>query len=789
ARSRFSRPVPPLAQPPRRPAGGAARFSGELTHAAAVDLVDTVDLLVRVYYYPLVELQISSNGGASTALEHYLDAQRRWREAGVRVRTRVVERAASAAAFMLSLGDERIAEPGASLVYHLFRIPPDAPVTASRAAVMFRDLTALDDRSIARLVDRVLADDPQEVSADVEPSDFRILDWLTAELPHGARRRPRRARGLARVLERAVRRALRNNDRPTLTQIYRELCRSELTISPAVARIVRLIDHVGTPPARVARAAGTAGLAIPQWAALYPPTGEVPREILTRHTLALGDTGSGKTFSAVFPILRALLAAPPGRVGGVLVIDPKGDLGPVLAREAHDRLHTIVPSETGLDLMAGPDWRLDDDLAAGRYVSAAMRIVLRVLGFEPALPTRVLAEPEVPDGSSNAAYFDRDGSALLLTTLAFILMVMRPGAPPPEQWCAEPARGWVRGLLDRAHGRAGARGQNALAVTAFALDTGFPLGSDSTFIIGGDDDPPWLFGVAATGAASVWGVEPGEARDLLERVKGYWRPMADEAPRQFAGVLSSARVACSAVAEPELANVIYFGCEPGAAGTADLARELERAVSRDAPGRVFLYQPSRSGLDALVGKVLKALWFEAVLNDPDRVRGGLDLPLVGYVADEAHRFITSDPVHGEQSFLDTCRSFGVACVLACQSAASIEHALAQRGGGGVQDRAALGIIWNNTGTKLYFRSTDPHTAERVDDACPIHPGLARVTRVRPLSSLAPGECYAVLADGRFERRQLAPVLPARDCGEERSRSRVLAPRARPAPGVARGSES
>lgn len=41
---------------------------------------------------------------------------------------------------MLSLGDERIAEPGPSLVYHLFRFVPDAPVTASRAAVMFSAL-------------------------------------------------------------------------------------------------------------------------------------------------------------------------------------------------------------------------------------------------------------------------------------------------------------------------------------------------------------------------------------------------------------------------------------------------------------------------------------------------------------------------------------------------------------------------------------------------------------------------------------------------------------------------
>ena len=88
---------------------GIVRFSGELNLEAAVDLVETIDMLHRVYFYDLIELQISSLGGVSTALEHYLAAHERWRAAGVRVRTRVVDRAASAAALLLSLGDERIA--------------------------------------------------------------------------------------------------------------------------------------------------------------------------------------------------------------------------------------------------------------------------------------------------------------------------------------------------------------------------------------------------------------------------------------------------------------------------------------------------------------------------------------------------------------------------------------------------------------------------------------------------------------------------------------------------------
>ena len=119
------------------------------------------------------------------------------------MRTRVVERAASAAALMLSLGDERIAEPGASLLYHLFRLPSNAPVTpASAAALMFADLTRLDEQCLARLVDRAMADadGAAMVSVDVEPSDSQLLRLLTADLPSGAKGRTRTLRGLAREL-------------------------------------------------------------------------------------------------------------------------------------------------------------------------------------------------------------------------------------------------------------------------------------------------------------------------------------------------------------------------------------------------------------------------------------------------------------------------------------------------------------------------------------------------------------------------------------------------------------
>ena len=149
-------------------------------------------------------------------------------------------------------------------------------------------------------------------------------------------------------------------------------------------------------------------------------------------------------------------------------------------------------------------------------------------------------------------------------------------------------------------------------------------------------------------------------------------------------------------------------------------------------------------------RALKAVFFETVLSDKKRQNNGADMPLVAYVADEFHRFITSDLVHGEQSFFDTCRSFGAFCVVASQSMSSLHHALAADYFTN-KDEKAVEILLNNTGTKLFFRTTDAALHAAIDRLCPVTPGLPKATQVRPPSSLRPGECYAVVTDGRFMR--------------------------------------
>ena len=256
-----------------------------------------------------------------------------------------------------------------------------------------------------------------------------------------------------------------------------------------------------------------------------------------------------------------------------------------------------------------------------------------------------------------------------------------------------------------------------------------------------------------------------------------------KAESQYLGVQGSANDCFRDIADGAAARTLYFGCEPywdrvTREGKSGSNRELRAVNFASVLGdrkkqRVFVLQPELQGSD-VIGRALKALFFESVLRDKRRQRAGHDEPLVAYVADEFHRFITADRVHGEQSFLDTCRSFGAFCVLATQSTASMTHALLEVEADSLKAVSAIEIILNNTGTKLFFRSTDLGTKERLGKLAPVstRPGLGSVVDVRPPTTLAPGECYAMAVDGRFARAQLKQWVP--DPGKKRGSRRTPA---------------
>ena len=264
-------------------------------------------------------------------------------------------------------------------------------------------------------------------------------------------------------------------------------------------------------------------------------------------------------------------------------------------------------------------------------------------------------------------------------------------------------------------------------------------------------------------------IKGGDADEIYRQVEQSWAPMAKVSDSvTYLCIMGFARTALVSYADATPARTLYFGCEPYFRSVVEYGRDdrtpvdFSAAVDAEHARTVYVFQPRLDGNEALLARALKATWFEAILSSRKRQDRGETMPLAAYIADEFHRFITSDKVHGEQSFLDTCRSFGVCCVLACQSISSMEHALEEEGDSWQKNKAALEILLNNTANKFFFRSTDQALQAFLDRLCPPAPGFGPLTRVRPPSTLQPGECYASLSDGRFERRQLLPFKTVKD---------------------------
>ena len=156
-------------------------FDGELTWPRATEFVDAVDAHIEHYHYRRIEVVVASPGGLVAALEHIVRALSRWRARGVEVRTRVVASAESAAAVLVSLGDERTAAPGAKLLYHLARVPEAGAVTARASAELHGELTRADARIVGHLVERALAA-RGPVAHRAEPRDREALERVVAAL-------------------------------------------------------------------------------------------------------------------------------------------------------------------------------------------------------------------------------------------------------------------------------------------------------------------------------------------------------------------------------------------------------------------------------------------------------------------------------------------------------------------------------------------------------------------------------------------------------------------------------
>ena len=96
------------------------------------------------------------------AFELFLGLHEEWRRHGVTLRTRILSEAASAAAVLVSLGNERLAERGAILSFHCTRFSPGSWLDAGTTTTL---------SSLHRDAGEVYGVEPAVLGAEVLPPD------------------------------------------------------------------------------------------------------------------------------------------------------------------------------------------------------------------------------------------------------------------------------------------------------------------------------------------------------------------------------------------------------------------------------------------------------------------------------------------------------------------------------------------------------------------------------------------------------------------------------------------
>ena len=866
-------------------------FTGNVTESSIIELVGAIDRLKSDYFYRRIELRIASPGGDVVALDYFIDALSNWKRQALTVITRALTTCSSAAAIMLSLGDRREASPSSILLYHYSRMSVEhrGPMTSDSAEEVSRRLKNVDDRMRTRLVDRVVArgasGDPggADELKDIDKTALREIRIAWSAEPGERMSDEDDETWLETWLEKTRCTLDEKKLRSRWSWLYDVLLDEDKPVSAALAVRLGLVDQLVEPATQEWNAPVMDSISrwfeIPEWKAAYPG-GKVDERYLKRHTLVLGETGSGKTRSAILPILAAAYRSP--RVGVGLVIDPKHELDEVIQRwssgkgeDRDKRLVRMAAGEFAIDLMSSSQWSIKEMLDGEEYWSAAQHILRRIATITDSNPARILLgqPPTGPD-----SYWSQEGTVFASTVLAMALdLLMHPEVyarndddqEERDRIFTEAAGrmytiGFRIGLYG--HGRKARfyeaaerameeanrpdslyapmieeteqsglsegekerrrqyrRGRAIMGLIEHVKNSGLLAQEKKTlssieakWTIGEEtesefettirrigemlsdppeDDAPNVFAVASmicedllpmveadeyseeigtsgggsrrtplhAFAAMMQGRAGGEFAHIGKQIKKF-ADMRESADKQYAGVHGTGVTIWQEAASKEIRNTLYFGCEQvnrnKAAGEElqflEFTRDVERRMTdlEQKPGVFYIYQPDLHGLDNLIAKACKVLFFESVLGSEERARNGGEMPLAAYIADEFQRFITADRVHGEQSFLDVCRSFGAFTVIACQSIASLHYALSSFERDTDKRRSAIDIICNNTATKIFFRTTDQDTSQRLGTICPATVSGVLVTNVRPLSTLGVGECYASFPDGRFERIQL-----------------------------------
>lgn len=455
---------------------------------------------------------------------------------------------------------------------------------------------------------------------------------------------------------------------------------------------------------------------VPEWSSLG--CSEIRPDQMSRHTLVLGETGSGKTKSAIFPLVGAGLeyGTSAGRelAPSMLIIDPKREIE-AYARRVNEDLglgRKIISCDAAadgwvLDLFEGTDPRT---LTADEYVSRVYAV-------------SVAAAREV-GGDGTTAFFTSQSESVLRQLVSVDLFLWRRGGTELVDEFWNFLETWLHQYVEKTRG-------TSLICDPFNYLERYAILLNLT-----------VLAKETVVHEYVKACRRFEVPSVMTFIYASLETLADET---FSSIVATMNNRLSELSSPDFAK--HVSLHPFVPPKAATRLSAMRALNE---GEIVCYYPRDSSTTAtMIGKCLKSKFFELTF-----ARTATKRPFM-YVCDEFQRFITNDPTSGEQSFLDRCRAYRAVSVLATQSIAALVYALSQDGSG-PSDSAALEILFNNTGNKLFFRNTDSTTSERLMLLLPA-PWMKdkpHVAAARPVSTLQVGECYFLLSDGRWGRRRI-----------------------------------
>lgn len=414
-----------------------------------------------------------------------------------------------------------------------------------------------------------------------------------------------------------------------------------------------------------------------------------------RNLLVLGETGAGKTVSAVIPYLRAALSYTLGndKRATVFVVDPKGEL-----RETCETFFRDAPDE-GRFIVLGENTR------PVRFfpLSSPLGMADRREKLDSFLPLRDLAH-------GDHAYWHQNSMSKIyaLMHLQYEADRLVPGERLFNGWASrlgikvKSRSSWVvlKAILE--HSCEGGRRRLKEA-------------SDH---------------LKAT--CSLFGIDGPEA-DVLGMYTA-----SEEGFAQFLYVLTCATPVLALLTDECLDR--YVDLDPVPDPSLD-GIDISALVEQ---GKVILIQPENRESARIAARAVKGKIYEAVFARTD-----LERP-VFTVVDEFQRFVSSDPETGEQAYLDRCRGYRGMVLLATQTLASLKHAL----GSNSSAQSAVEILLANSPSKIVMRTTDETTLAwlRAVLPGPPTPGPHVVDVHRPLE-FTRGKAYFVQANGSWALRQ------------------------------------